>query len=798
MYVKYLSKAILYKKRQKPYIYHYNIPEPFHKIYSKESVIVSEFDISQILSQAETGIQNYLREAFNSDKIDEQLYNDALQQTYPNLERWLTNPQIDSISPQLKKGVCEIIGQEKWEDLVNAFNRKARFGTGGIRAMMAFDKQSIVRLKEDGIGAPILKGPNTINDLVLLLTSAGVAKFVKDQKPNKATKIVIGYDSRIRGYDFAKVIGQLFLAYDYTVYMFDEACPYPEVTFAIPYDTIKADLGIFISASHNDYRYNGYKISCSNGSQFDLQTRDYMYEHYIDKATPSDIQLLTYEEAPENKLYFLGGEKPLEGYDYAGREKNIINIHKEHCKHVESFFLTPDLNEQQNQSKNPLRIGYCAFHGSGRRAVPRLLQDVGFSNDRVHILTVDGLNELNGLFPSFCSEPGKEQQPDPGDPRAANIAVNAFKKEYSEKLFQETDILIGTDPDADRCGVVVKVPENQQHLYDGKDYVLLPADDMWALILWYRLHREKEKHGSIPEREKKFITLSHTTSDSIAKFALANGIAVVKTWVGFAKLAAATGDVWDGSIKKYLDLKNGRNREYVDLCHDHICECHGFEEGNERSFNIGAMEQSNGFSILGGPPPDENSLGVGGHVRDKDGTFAAMLIAELAAWAKEHSTNLIELLDKHIYLNPDVGLFVNLYEPDPMDGEYPGLVGDRTKKAILRRTMGYYQLALAGDLEIAGKPVTSACIYRTGAYDLIYPPTHDYLFPDEGIRFFFDKEGLDHITVRPSGTGNALRFHIQLHSPATESNLIEKKEELIRDGKAIMEDVRRLLKAPRR
>jgi len=99
---------------------------------------------------------------------------------------------------------------------------------------------------------------------------------------------------------------------------------------------------------------------------------------------------------------------------------------------------------------------------------------------------------------------------------------------------------------------------------------------------------------------------------------------------------------------------------------------------------------------------------------------------------------------------------------------------------------------------IAGLSVKSACIYRTGKYDIIYPPTYDFQFPDEGVRFFFDKEKLQHFTIRPSGTGNALRFHIQLHDGSvTESNLIEKKEKLFSKAQAIMDDVRKIVKAPR-
>jgi phosphomannomutase len=638
---------------------------------------------------------------------------------------------------------------------------------------------------------------------------------------------VIGYDSRIGGQDLAKLIARLFIAYDYTVYLFDEPCPYPEVTFAIPYEEIKADVGILISASHNDYRYNGYKLSCANGSQFDPEERDAMYDQYIKDAEAEDVVCLNqYEtllQAPEGRLVFLGGEEPVEGFDYGDRPR--IKIHEKHRDHVSSFFLIPDLAEFERKSpKPPLQIGYCAFHGAGRKAVPRLLRDIGFRDPM--IIKRNGLDDLNGLFPSFNYREGQEQQPDPGDPRAAEIIVDAFQKDYPGE-FDRTDIIIGTDPDADRCGLVVKVPENQRHLYPKRykmeegeeprfvvplseneqkqylpnDYVLLPADDAWALLLWYRLEHEKDADGKTPDPARRFIVLSHTTSDSIARLALMKGIGVVKTWVGFAALAAATRDVWDHKVHTFRNLVEGRSndvsREYVrkGLCHPFICDCQSMDA--KRSINIGAMEQSNGFSILGGPPLDSRSLGQGGHVRDKDGTFAALLLAEVAAWAKKaRGTTLFNLIDEEIYLK--VGLFVNLYRPDPLDGEYPGIEGDRTKKAFLRRALDCVPRGLEGKLAIGGVPVTSACIYRTGKYDAIYPPTDDFQFPDEGVRFFFDEQKLDHVTVRPSGTGNSMRFHVQLHDDdVTKENLIDRKEQLRRKGSDIMDGIRELLGASR-
>ena len=561
--------------------------------------------------------------------------------------------------------------------------------------------------------------------------------------------------------------------------MFDAPCPYPEVTFAIPYNEIKAQIGILISASHNDYRYNGYKLSCGNGSQFDPEERTEMYKDYIMNVTTDDIKILSMKDAPKGRIIFLGGDKPLEGFDYFGHEDSIIDIHKAHREHVKSFLL------QKQKTEKILNIGYCAFHGAGRIAVPRLLRDIGFKN--INIITKNGLNNLDGLFPSFNSEPGREQQPDPGDPRAAKIEVTAYKEEYPLE-WEKTDILIGTDPDADRCGIVVKVPENQRYLYNNRDYMLMPADDMWAILLWYRL-----KFDTSIDKKEAFIALSHTTTDSIVKLARKHDVGVVKTWVGFAALSAAIRDTWDKKLN--TELQEGKKDRKDALCDPFILETIGMNA--KRAYNLGAMEQSNGFSLLGYPPEDSFSLGKNGHVRDKDGTFAAVLMAEIAEWAKQNGTSLFELIDKHVYLDPDVGLFVNHYEPDPLDGEYPGIEGDKTKISILRRTLGLYQFAMAGGLKIGGVPVKSAVIYRTGKYDRTYEPTQDFHFPDEGVRFYFDTERLNHLTIRPSGTTNSLRFHVQLHTPVNQKNLIDKKQKLRHRAKRMVDHIRRRVGAKR-
>ncbi len=739
------------------------------------------YDTKEMIFRAEKGIYNYLDKALKAGYIDKQQHSIAWKNTLKFLKTWIDDPNIDKLSPNLKSGVFDAINEERWEDLVNAFRKKMSFGTGGIRGLMANDLESIKKLKNNGIDARILKGPNTLNNIVLLMTSAGVAQFGLSKNFNE---IVIGYDSRIQGWEFAKAIAELFLAYDYTVYLFDAPCPYPEVTFAIPY--LKADMGILISASHNDYRYNGYKLSCGNGSQFDPDDRQVLYDKYIEKMTADDIKLVSLENAKDNKLVYLGGGSRLPDFKLY-YENRLINIHKMHQAQVQSFLLI-----KVDKEEEPLKITFCPFHGAGKIAVPRLLNDAGFNE--VKVTRKNGLNELDGLFPSFCNDAGKEQQPDPGDPRAAEVAVEAFKDEYPGE-WENTDILIGTDPDADRCGVVVKTPHDQQFLYNNNDYMLMPADDMWALILWFRLMFDKRI-----EPKKTFIVQSHTTSDLIVRVARKYGLGIIKSWVGFAALSAGVRDTWNNKLKDSCEgLFEGRTNDAMD-CHSYIYETIGMFNEN-RSYNLAAMEQSNGFSILGSPPLDDASLGINGHVRDKDGVFAALLIAEIAAWAKKEGTDIFSLIDNKLYLDPDIGLFVNLYEPDPIDGEYPGIEGDKKKKAIIRKSFSLFHLAKTGELRLGGVPIKDSVFYRTGKYDKVYPRTYHFQYPDEGVRFYFDfynnKERINHLTIRPSGTSNALRFHIQLHCPVNETNLIPKKKELHETAKTIMDDLREKVGAPR-
>ncbi|HOL68070.1 MAG TPA: hypothetical protein PKX93_11500, partial [bacterium] len=447
-------------------------------------------------------------------------------------------------------------------------------------------------------------------EIVLLLKSAGVARYAASRH---LSRIVIGYDSRVQGRFLAQLVSALFLSEGLHVYLFDRVCSFPELTFAIPF--LKADMGILISASHNDKRYNGYKLVSATGAQFSVAERNHIYDNFIKKISLADLKELDLSPEEKNRLVLLGSPRRPGRKGLAG--SSFINVQPHHLAHIKNFIL--DLKMLRQWAKK-ISIGYSAFHGAGRYSVPQLLKQLGFSKLKV----IHRLNRVDGLFPCFLLE----QQPDPGDPVAAAIAVREFVREYGRSAFNRLDLLIGTDPDADRAGVVVRVPGSQQQAYreivarpahvvlpkklsrlgSRGDWLLLEADLTWTLLLWYRLEKKRLAGGDFSE---DFVVLNHCTSDALAALALKYGVGVVKTWVGFAMISEAIDRVWKG---EELSPEKCPHLVYQTIA----------MEG--RKINVGAFEQSNGFSIFGGPPLPGERLGQNGHVRDKDGTLAAVLL----------------------------------------------------------------------------------------------------------------------------------------------------------------------------
>ena len=728
-----------------------------------------------IKGDVEREISGFLKAQFDSGTVDQLIYEKAISDVgvFANLNRWMESPDIDRISPNAKRGILSALFANRWPDINECFFTEVEFGTGGIRGRAVISDWELELLRDEGIAAPFLRGPNTINDVVLLQKSAAISKFA-NMRGFKS--LVIGFDSRIRGRDFAKIIAELFIDYGLKVYLFDDVVPYPEVTFAIP--TMHADMGILLSASHNDRRYNGYKLSCGNGSQFSVAERRMILNDYIAKTGFDEIHRADLATANNDQLVFLGGAKRVKDINYYSYVGEPVNIHKQHEKQITSFLLDKKLLKKEARK---IHLGYCAYNGAGRDAVPRLIKSL----DIKKLDCISSMQPVDGMFPAFDdlkSPKGKKvyQQPDPGDKFAALKAVSEFVKEYGKDRFGKLDALIGTDPDADRVGVVVPVPKNQRPIYNGEDNVLLDADTAWAILLWYRMEKMKQAKSDF---SKFFLVQSHTTTDVITLLCEKYGIAWIKTWVGFAQLSTAVQRVWDGDpITKDIYWT--------------IYDYKGLTP--QSTFNLAALEQSNGFSILGGKPKDAMSMGADGHVRDKDGIFAAILFLEVLAYAKTQKKSILELVNEKLYLDPSIGLIRTGYRPAPVFGQYEGIEGRSTKMKVIHKAEEMMdRIKNGGKVKFAGLTSSKFEVYKTGKYDIQHGYTKGFNqddpttfgFPDEGIRFFFG-DYYSHLTIRPSGTSQSLRFHIQLRDKTVKKgDLLKKRIAMEKKITAIFEDV---------
>jgi len=673
----------------------------------------------------DTEVQRFLSNLEKEGKITSKDRERINSKVILGIKSWIAD---ENVSDLIKNGIKKAIKSNDWNYIIEAFWQDIIFGTGGIRGRAVLNEGDLKQFARKGLESEILRGPNTINEIILMKYTTGVAKFLRE---NNYEKAVVGYDSRLNGKEFADIVAKIFLANGIRVYLFEEACPYPELSFAVTH--LHADIGIEISASHNDKRYNGYKISNRYGASLGLSEREMILSYIfgdkkrgIPPIKTSDIKPVNFLLSDNPRLTYLGGEKPVRDV----RKAAFIDIHSGHLDAIKKFIINPDLIKDYSSA---IKIGYCAYYGAGYRAVPKILSDMGFNQLKV----VREMNRLDGCFPAFKID----QVIDPGEEKPAELGVKCFVSEYGEETFQDLDVFLGTDPDADRLGVIVNIPENQQEKL-GK-WKLLEANDVWTLLLWYRLKAESDAYGGkIPDAASKFIVRNHVTTDALVKMSDKFGIATETTWVGFGFLAERV-------IQKWSD---------------------GF-------INIGMFEESNGFSIGGGPPSQGDVKGTRGHTMEKDGTLASVLLLEVACYAKSQGKSLVDLLDD-IYADPLVGFYATCKTQLPEEGVFEGIDGDIHKKNIIKNLVVFADkvndLAAQGKpYKVAGLPIKRAELFCTGKYDSLYWPG----VPDEGIRFYLNDEESSFVTIRPSGTEAKLRFMVHIYVPhVNHTNMIESKE----------------------
>ena len=442
--------------------------------------------------------------------------------------RWLT---ADATDNDTKKELESIKDNEK--EIEERFYRDLEFGTAGMRGIL---------------GA----GTNRMNVYTVRKASQGVATHINSIGKDAAEKgVLIGYDTRNFSRVFAEETAKVLAANNIKVYLFDKVHSVPEVSFGIR--TLGCAAGVMITASHNPKEYNGYKVYGSDGGQLPPDAADVVIKAIESFDIFDDIKLCSLEEAKASgKLEIVG--KDLD-------EKFLDTIEK--------LQLNPDA---VSKVKDKFNIIYTPFHGTGSRPVQAILKRIGFD----HLLVVKEQDTEDGNFPTVKS-------PNPEDKEGFAIAI-----EMAEK--HNVDLIIGTDPDCDRVGIVVRDANGI--------YQTLTGNQTGALLCEYILESMK-KNGTLPKNGVIIKTI--VTTELAAAIAKAYGVEIMNVLTGF----------------KYIGEKMTE-----------------FAETHSHTYLLG-FEESYGYL-------------VGTHARDKDGVTASMLIAEMAAYYKNMGISLYEAM-QNIY-----------------------------------------------------------------------------------------------------------------------------------------------------
>ncbi len=409
--------------------------------------------------------------------------------------------------------------------LIDAFYKDLEFGTGGLRGKM---------------GA----GSNRMNIYTVGSATQGLANYLNEAFKGQKISVVVGHDCRNNSRLFAETVANIFSANGIKAYLFDDLRPTPEMSFAIR--ELGCQSGVIITASHNPKIYNGYKAYWSDGAQI-IAPHDKNIIDEVGKITSVD------------QIKFQGNPDLIE---IIGEE-----IDAKYIANIKGCVLDQALIERQKD----LKIVYTPIHGTGRHIIPRTLAAIGFENV-IHVAQQD---VVTGNFPTVPS-------PNPEEPAAMAMAIKKGEE-------VDADIVMASDPDADRIGVVVKNDE-------GK-YIILNGNQTCLILTWFLLNQWKES-GKIDG--KQFIIKTIVTTEVIREMAKKYGVGFYDVYTGFKWIAA-------------------KIRE---------------QEGKTKY--IGGGEESFGYL-----PYDA--------VRDKDAPASIALMAQIAAWAKDKGITLYDLL-KQIYV----------------------------------------------------------------------------------------------------------------------------------------------------
>lgn len=410
------------------------------------------------------------------------------------------------------------------EELLESFYKNLEFGTGGLRGIM-------------GIGT------NRMNTYTVAMATQGFANYIKMMFPNiQQPQIAIAYDCRNNSKEFARTSAEVMSANGIKVFIFNSLRPTPELSFAIR--ELKCQAGIVITASHNPKEYNGYKAYWEDGGQL-------VSPH--DKNVIAEVEKIT----DFSMVNFNTNENLIEYLDEKFDDKYIDKI------------LDLSLSPKCIKKQEDLVFVYTPIHGTGGQIIPKLFSKAGFKN--VHCVEEQMI--VDGNFPTVVS-------PNPEEKAALTLAIEKAKQ-------VNADVVLATDPDADRVGIAVKDEKGE--------FVLLNGNQTASILTYYLLTRWNEL-GKLTGKEY-----------------------IVKTIV---------------TTELLFDIANKFNVEKFDVLTGFKFIADKILNNPEMTF-IGGGEESYGFLI-------------GDFVRDKDANSACFMIAEIAAWAAEQNKTLYQIL-KEIY-----------------------------------------------------------------------------------------------------------------------------------------------------
>lgn len=445
---------------------------------------------------------------------------------------WMENPYFDA---KTKKELQQIAGNEA--EIEERFYRDLEFGTGGLRGI---------------IGA----GTNRMNIYTVQKATQGLANFIKREKKEKQG-VAIAFDSRNMSPEFADEAALCLAANGIKAYIFPSLRPTPMLSFALR--ELGCTAGIVVTASHNPPEYNGYKVYWEDGAQITFPKDKEIIGEVNAVTDYAQVKTMSRKAAEEAGLYEVIGSE----------------IDDRYMEAVEKLVLHPEIIQKEAAN---LKIVYTPLHGTGNIPVRRILKELGF--EQVYVV---GEQELpDGNFPTVS-------YPNPEDPHAFELAL---------KLAEEVDadIVLATDPDADRLGVYAK--DNGS----GK-YVNFTGNMSGALILEYILSQKKDM-GILPENGAVVTTI--VTGKMAGEIANAYGAVLIETLTGF----------------KYI----GEQIKF-------------FEQDHKHEYLFGYEES---YGCL-----------VGTYARDKDAVAAVMALCEAAAWYKHQGKTLCdqmrELFDTYGY-----------------------------------------------------------------------------------------------------------------------------------------------------